>query len=166
MDNEEFYKRIKERMENKCLKNNQELDEVFKEMTLGALYLDKNIKGDSWILSPNSEKSEVVSRFIDNPFKNMFSDKDVQEIKEEFSGIIDTLHGNSKDKDLIEHLLDELDDIVMDLIMLARFNDAEKIEVVRVSDVPTEVLEDLEISYSDEESFIPLDMLPPDSFKK
>jgi len=101
-----------------------------------------------------------MSEFIENPFGELWEKFDVNEYKARICKLIDEVIA-AKDSEEMAELLRAMDDMVMSLVIVLKLKDVEAIEVVKVGELPPELIEQMGFDETDMiDGYVPKSLIP------
>lgn len=101
-----------------------------------------------------------MPEFIDNPFRKMWEELDINEMKKDLCRLVDQII-TAKDLDERNEILEEIDMMFTDLLVILELKDDEKLEAIRLDDIPQDILDEYELDPEEfEEGYVPVKFLP------
>lgn len=101
-----------------------------------------------------------------NPFHEMWNNFNPEEFKAELGEIVDKMI-LAKNDESIADAYDELDEQIALLVIMMKFKDTQNLEMISLSDLAPEAIEELGIEPEDMmDGLVPRDIVPPEFLPK
>jgi hypothetical protein len=101
-----------------------------------------------------------MAEFIDNPFKELWNSFDISNFKNKVCSMVDAM-ALVKNEDELKDILESMDSLIMSYATIVKMKSAESIEIIKVNELPPEIIEELGFNEVDMvDGYIPKELIP------